>query len=139
MHVTLFAIFQTFGIDLSILFFERVWKTQNNISFSFQKNVEVHIEYEFDVGANLPPVSSEKSIELPRNFELERHQQIIYFGIDFCAMWTPAWVHFEATLGSSWPPKSLRGHPKRFPRRAWEPESAQTPKMHPKCGPSSPK
>ena len=54
----------------------------------------------------------------------------------FASMFTPFWQQLGAILGlklePSWLLKSPKSRPERLPRRIWEPEPAQTPKMAPK-------
>ncbi len=68
------------------------------------------------------------------------HQNLIFngikklcdLGIDFYAFLGPTWSHLGLQLGPILVPRSP---PNRLPRRIWEPEPAQTPKMTPKWSP----
>ena len=107
-------------------------RTQFGISglmFSWFFRFSAKIDFGSDFNANLPPFSLPKSIKIASKIDLERHQNFDGFLHRF-------FIHFDSILGAklapSWPLKSHQSHPKCFPRRTWEPESAQTPSK-PRC------
>ena len=96
----------------------------SGLVFSWFFRFCAEIDFGSDFNANLPPFSLPKSIKIASKIDPERHQNfdgfLHRFFIDFVSILGPK-------LAPSWPLKSHQSHPKCFPRRTWEPESAQTP------------
>ena len=96
----------------------------SGLTFHWFFRFSAKIDFGSDFDANLPPFSLPKSIKIASKIDLERHQ-------NFDRFLHRLFIDFDSILGAklepSWPLKSHQSQPKCFPRRTWEPESAQTP------------
>ena len=85
---------------------------------------------------HFPSQNSPKSLQKPI---LKAIEFLIDFLINFYAVLAPTWDLLGPQVGAILALKIVQSRPKRLPRRIWEPEPAQTPKMTPKWSPRPPK
>ena len=88
------------------------------IGFRENQPFEVNIDFWHDFDANLPPFSLPKSTQIPSKIDLGRHR---FFNRFLHRFFLDLGSILEPNLEPCWVQKSLRGHPKCLPRRAWEP------------------
>ena len=104
--------------------------------FSKKPPFEDSIDFGVDFGTKILP-------KIHKNPFKHRFPKPSNFWSIFSSIFTPFWLQLRTLLGPkldpSWLWKSTKSHPKRLPRRIWEPEPAQTPKMTPKWSPRPPK